>query len=56
MIAPSHLVAAQQVIYYLLQSVVILGLLVRFVMYITFQKRLSIFGGILVRIISSLKF
>ncbi len=37
-----------QVLYYALQGTVILGLIVRYIIYLTFQKRLSIFGGILV--------
>ncbi|GAX81803.1 hypothetical protein CEUSTIGMA_g9231.t1 [Chlamydomonas eustigma] len=39
------------VLYYLLQGLVLIGLMIRFIMYVTFQKRLSIFGGILAHVL-----
>ena len=42
---------SELVTYGILQGVVLLGLMVRLIMYLSFQKRLSVIGGTLVRII-----
>lgn len=43
-----HQMYSMYVLYYTLQSLVLLGLMLRLIMYISFQRRLSVIGGTLV--------